>query len=86
MDKTANSTPLGMVEKIMLDRFAKGSGTPRSEAYKLGALFILDARIVGSHPGRMPYAIGSAEADAYFAGQVEGLALFLVHQAAGSNA
>ena len=83
MDKTANSNPLEVVEKIMLARFT--NGTPRSDAYKLGALSILDLRIAGTPLRAMPYAIGSAEADAYFAGQLEGHAIFLVHQAAGSN-
>lgn len=48
---------------------------PRSPAYKQGVLDTLRAHIDKAPLANCPYATGTAEADAYFAGAVEALAL-----------
>lgn len=49
--------------------------TERSAAYKQGVLQCLQVRLDGAAHRECPYAIGTAEADAYFAGIDEGRAL-----------
>jgi hypothetical protein len=48
----------------------------RSDAYKLGVLTCLQVRVDGRPFARCPYAEGTAEADAYYAGvdEARGLA------------
>lgn len=48
------------------------SRDPRSDAYKAGVLYVLRARAEGIRGPQRPYPLGSAEADAYFAGCQEG--------------
>ena len=47
----------------------------RSEAYKLGVMACLRARINGSLQPDCTYALGTAEADAWYSGRDEGHAL-----------
>jgi hypothetical protein len=68
---TAN-TPT--VDELMAEAFAPGRD-PRSPEYKAGVRSILDWRINGAQPA-LPYALGTAQADAYFAGQEEGGAIW----------
>ncbi len=44
----------------------------RSHAYKAGVLDTLLRRLDGCNDLPLPYPLGSAEADAYFAGEEEG--------------
>jgi hypothetical protein len=64
------------VEELMAEAFAPGRD-PRSQEYKTGVRAILAWRINGV-PLEMPppFALGSAQADAYFAGQDEGKAIW----------
>lgn len=50
----------------------KRARNPRSQAYKTGCLHALQHRLDDKPMGRMPYDLGTAEADAYFAGCDEG--------------
>jgi len=55
--------------------------TPRSEAYKLGANWLLNFRILGLRPP-CPFEPSTAEADAFFAGRDEGNAIWRAYMAA----
>lgn len=69
MNRTqAQRTPTGA--DLMEKAFAPGRD-PRSQEYKQGVLSILRLRIDGVRRA-LPYEIGTAQADAYFAGQDEG--------------
>jgi len=60
------------VDAIMAERFSgeKYPGaTPRSEEYKAGVRAALEYRINNRPQPPMPYPVGTAQADAYFAGQ-----------------
>lgn len=61
------------IQRIMMERFA--TGTPRSLAYKLGMRAVLEHRLYGQAFSDCPAKLGSAEADAYFAGCEEGKAI-----------
>lgn len=69
-----------LVETLMRRAFALPR-TPRSKAYKEGAQWVLDFRVRGLRPA-CPYKVGTAEADAFFAGQGEGHAIWHAYQAA----
>lgn len=49
-----------------------GRRTPRSDAYKAGVMAVLKYRLEDVPIGPMPYAVPSAEADAYWSGADEG--------------
>jgi len=68
------SKPASAVESLMVEAFAPGR-EPRSAEYKAGVRAILDWRINGA-PLAAPYELGTAQADAYFAGQEEGKAIW----------
>lgn len=53
--------------------------TLRSEAYMKGARWLLEFRTQGLRPP-CPYQIGTAEADAFFAGRDEGNAIWRAHE------
>lgn len=61
-------------EQVLAAAFALPR-TPRSDAYKLGALSALKLRMQGTLIAH-PYDYGTAEADAFFAGQSEGHSLY----------
>jgi hypothetical protein len=77
--------PLGeglqLVDRLMKEAFDIPRD-PRSDAYKLGARELLAHRILGVH-FRCPYPLGTAEADAFFAGSNEGRTILQLHQEAG---
>ena len=52
---------------------------PRSEAYKLGCLHALMRRVAGMKTS-CPFRPGTAEFDAYYAGNDEGLAIWRNYQ------
>ena len=58
------------VDELMHAAFDKPR-TPRSDEYKAGVRAVLEFRIEGK-PIRIPYHVGGAKADAFFAGQDEG--------------
>jgi hypothetical protein len=62
------------VDELMAKAFAPGRD-PRSAEYKAGVRSILAWRL-NSVPLAMPYALGSTQADAFFAGQDEGKAIW----------
>ena len=64
-----------LIEQLMQARFCSGSGTRRSAAYQYGTRSIFESRLNRVRLGNVPYIIGTAEADAYFAGQQDGHAL-----------
>lgn len=55
---------------------------PRSDAYKLGARELLTNRVLGSS-FRCAYRLGTAEADAYYAGSDEGRTIWQRYLEAG---
>ena len=67
---TANLTP-AEIDSLMSQVFGSGRG-PRSEPYRQGVRSILAYRLAGAPLPKLPYDLGTAEADAYFAGQGEG--------------
>jgi len=69
-----------LVETLMRKAFDRPR-TPRSKPYKEGAQWALDFRIRGLRPP-CPYPVGTAEADAYFAGRDEGNGIWRAYQAA----
>lgn len=70
-------TPLQIAETLHTRAFAPSTcRDPRSEPYKRGALHALQNLILDSHTRACPYAAGTAEFDAYFAGSREGAALW----------
>jgi hypothetical protein len=68
---------LQLVENLMLAAFNRVRD-PRSEAYKLGARELLKHRAIGVK-FRCPYTLGTAEADAFFAGSDEGRMIWSQH-------
>ena len=56
------------VDELMASAFFEGRD-PRSPEYKRGARSILLFRIEGGELEAVPYALGTAQADAYLAGQ-----------------
>ena len=76
---TDQTDKLALIEQAMQARFS--SGYPRSAAYKNGTRSIFQQRIIGGRIGPLPYPAGSAKADAYFAGQQDGRALFAAYLA-----
>lgn len=57
-------------EQVFTQRFDCGS--PRSTEYKAGFLAALRYRLGGVRMPRLPYPMGTAQADAWFAGVDEG--------------
>lgn len=87
MGRTANSTyddGLMLVEVLIRNAFDRPR-TPRSVAYKRGAQWALDFRILDLR-APFPYQPGTAEADAFFAGRDEGNEIWRAHQAANPDA
>ena len=68
---------LSLVERLVHAAFSKPRD-PRSDAYKLGVSELLTNRVLGV-PFRCPYKIGTAEADAFFAGGDEGQMIWRQH-------
>ena len=68
------SGPPSTVESLKAVAFAPGREMHSAE-YKAGVRAILDWRINGA-PLTVPYALGTAQADANFAGQEEGKAIW----------
>lgn len=66
---------LSDVSEMMTEGFREGR-TPRSLQYQYGTRVILGNRLLGEQIPAPPYPVGSCEADAYFAGQDEGRAIF----------
>jgi len=63
------------VDEVMAKTFAPETGRePRSNAYRAGVRAMLALHIDGIQPS-IPYWVGSAEFDAYFAGREEGKAI-----------
>ena len=60
----------GLIDQLMAAAFA-GPRSPRSPEYRAGARAVLAFRIT-SAPIRRPYAAGTAQDDAFDAGQAEG--------------
>jgi hypothetical protein len=70
--KTTPMTP----EQILAKAFSTARHrTPRSAEYRLGVLAALKYRIEGI-PMELPYTVGTAQADAWFAGTDEGHRLY----------
>lgn len=69
-----------LVETLMRKAFDLPR-TPRSKAYMEGVQWALDFRIRSLRPA-CPYAVGTAEADAFFAGRDEGYGIWRNYQAA----
>ena len=61
--------------QVIFDQAFQKPRSPRSDAYKLGVLECLRARVDGATNVQCPYQDGSAESDAYFAGVKEGCEL-----------
>lgn len=68
---TKSYTPAD-VDKIVTDRFDDISSTPRSAPYQLGFKKALLVRLCNQLWALNGYTIGTAEADAFFAGCDEG--------------
>lgn len=64
-----------LTAQALFERAFSHGRAPRSEAYKRGVLDCLLARVDGVSMARCPYAEGTAECDAYFAGVDEGRVL-----------
>lgn len=62
--------PESFIDAIMNKTFPQGRD-PRSDEYKAGVRAQL-ARLIEGTPLRYPYRMGTAQADAYFAGMDEG--------------
>lgn len=65
----------------VFDKAFSKSRSPRSDAYKQGVLACLRVRLDGLAHVKCPYAPGSPECDAYFAGVDEGRGLAPVGKA-----
>jgi hypothetical protein len=72
---------LPLIERLMKAAFDRPRD-PRSDAYKLGVRELLANRVLGA-PFRCPYTLGTAEADAFFAGSDEGRMIWRQHEEAG---
>lgn len=77
---TAPLVGAALVDELMRVAFERPR-TPRSEAYKLGTLWLLQFRVHGWRPA-CPHDPGTAEADAFFAGRDEGNEIWRAHMAA----
>ncbi|MCP4304683.1 MAG: hypothetical protein GY788_07370 [bacterium] len=65
--------------EILLNAAFTKPRTPRSPAYKAGALAQLRFRAIGHKPA-CPYPHGTADADAWYSGSEEGAKLWAFHQ------
>lgn len=74
---------LMLVETLLRNAFDRPR-TPRSIAYKRGAQWALDFRILDVR-APLPYQPGTAEADAFFAGRNEGNEIWRAHQASNPD-
>lgn len=70
---------IGTVDGLLHEAF-NAPRDPRSQAYMLGTHDLLLDRF-GITPIKCPYAPGTAERDAYFAGKDEGSTIWMRHQA-----
>lgn len=64
-----------LTAQAVFDKAFTQGRNPRSDAYKQGVMDCLRTRIEGELPKKCPYILGTADADAYFAGRDEGRAL-----------
>lgn len=62
--------PAGLARKIIADRFR--TGTPRSAEYRLGAQAAVHRHLGLLDVIATPYAVGTAQCDAFFSGVDEG--------------
>lgn len=62
------------IDRLMAEAFSVPRD-PRSPQYHAGVRAILERKLIGTPLPALPYLLGSARADAYFAGQNEGLAI-----------
>lgn len=65
------------VELLMTERFR--SGDPRSAEYKAGVRAVLELKIAGK-PIERPYAMGTAQCDAFYAGHDDSLRIWRAAQ------
>ena len=65
-------TVTATVQRLFNGAFANDVRDPRSAAYKAGVLYILRRRVGGEDSETCPFDLGTAEADAWFAGSSEG--------------
>lgn len=73
---------MSIAQNIYDERFESGYGDPRSDAYKGGLLAALRFR-AGEGPKptlKIPYELGTAECDAWFAGCQEGYLLWRLYR------
>jgi len=73
---------LPLIEKLISAAF-NIPRDPRSDAYKVGAREILMCRTIGTKYA-CPYKLGTAEADAFFAGSDEGNRIWQQHLNSGA--
>ncbi len=59
------------IDRLMAETFS-APRDPRSPQYRAGVRVILERKLIGTPLPALPYLLGSASADAYFAGQGEG--------------
>ena len=64
-----------LTAQAVFDKAFTPGRNPRSDAYKQGVMDCLRIRVDGEVPKKCPYILGTAEADAYFAGVDEGRVL-----------
>lgn len=70
--------PLQLVDELMKVAFDRPRD-PRSDAYKLGVRSLLNSRVTKT-PLARPYAAGTVEFDAFFAGVDEGHTVWRQYQ------
>ncbi|WP_209304292.1 hypothetical protein [Pusillimonas caeni] len=75
-----------LTAQAVFDKAFEPGRSPRSEAYKLGVLNCLRARIDGAQYPPCPYNLGTVEADAYFAGFDAGRELAPIRRDVGAVA
>ncbi len=72
------------IAKQLFNEAFPSARSPRSEAYRAGVLDTLTFKESGTKL-RLPYDPGTAEADAWHAGNSEGHSLWSEHQRGGSH-
>ena len=76
MSTADTRTRAAILDDLMKKAFGAGR-EPRSSEYQQGVLLMLERRLGGTFlQVACPYAMGSASADAFLAGQEEGRAIF----------
>jgi hypothetical protein len=64
-----------VIDALMRETFNAGRA-PRSAPYKHGVRFVLEFKLDGVAFRDLPYPEGTAESDAFFAGQTEGWEIY----------